>query len=126
MPNTDKIIATGCLMALLAVAIGAFGAHGLKDILTEYQRSIYDTGVQYHMFHSLGLIAIGLIGKNNHHRLILPAASIMTLGILLFSGSLYTLSITGTSWLGMITPIGGVCFLISWTLLITASLGARH
>lgn len=112
-------------MAFLAVAIGAFGAHGLKDSLTDYQLDIFRTGVQYHMMHALGIILIGALMDHSHHsstnrhRL---AALIMLVGIILFSGSLYTLSITGIRWLGMITPIGGVCFLAAWLLLCISHL----
>ena len=99
----------------LAVGIGAFGAHALRDRLTPELASTFPTGVQYHMFHTLALFGVGLL------LLVLPQATLprisgylFTLGIVLFSGSLYVLAITGIRWLGAITPLGGLCFLAAW------------
>ena len=106
---------------MLAVILGAFGAHGLKKILPPDLLTVFATGVQYHFYHALGLIAVGLIAIH------LPASFqlrlsgwLMVAGILLFSGSLYLLAITGVRWLGAITPLGGVCFIVAWLLLVVA------
>lgn len=108
-------IAWGSISALLCVAIGAFGAHALE--LGE-RAATYDTGVQYHMLHAMGMLAVGLAGD----RLGRPAFSrwagrLFAVGTVLFSGSLYILSITGMTWLGAITPLGGLAFLAGWGLL---------
>jgi len=108
----------GSINAFLAVAFGAFGAHALKSRLSPEMLSVFETAVQYHFYHALGLLAIGIIALH------IPASDmlrwsgrLMFAGIILFSGSLYILSISGIKWLGAITPIGGICFLISWILL---------
>lgn len=115
--KSERIIAVGALFALISVAAGAFGAHGLKDSLTDYQLSVFNTGVEYQTMHALGLIFIGILKQQfPSHRLDI-ATILMIVGILLFSGSLYTLSLTGIKWLGMVTPFGGVCFLLSWLMI---------
>ena len=116
-------IALGAINAFLTVALGAFGAHGLKTRLSEDMMAVYQTGVQYHMFHSLGLIAVGITaGQLAPTPLLTWSGWAMAAGILLFSGSLYVLSISGIKILGAITPFGGVAFLIGWTLLAYAAL----
>ena len=103
----------------LAVALGAFGAHALKNKLSDDLRAVYQTGNQYHFYHSLSLMLIGTISTQTPENSILAWAGVMTcLGILLFSGSLYVLAVTGIRKLGAITPIGGLCFLAGWALLI--------
>ena len=110
----------GSANAFAAIALGAFGAHGLKAKLTEHYLDIYQTGVQYHMMHAIGLIIVGILAKNLSSNLLGWAGWVMFVGIILFSGSLYLLSITGVDKLGAITPIGGVAFLVSWILVIVA------
>jgi len=111
------LLSTSC--AFLAVAFGAFGAHGLKAILSVEMLSVYKTAVTYQMWHALGLGLIALLRHQNPTaRLLVYAGWLMFAGILLFSGSLYALSLSGLKWLGMITPLGGVCFLVAWLLLI--------
>ncbi len=108
----------GALNLFLAVALGAFGAHGLKPILTEYQLSIYQTGVHYHMIHGLALLAVALIADRiGENALIKWAGRLLFVGILFFSGSLYGLALTSLSVFGPITPLGGVAFLSGWVLL---------
>lgn len=114
MSNSRTIIATGALIAFLAVMAGAFGAHGLKDTLSSNQVDIFQTGVQYQMMHALGLLLIGNIKLQTQEKYLAVAAWLMLTGILLFSGSLYALSLSGIRWLGAITPFGGVCFLLAW------------
>jgi len=105
----------GAFCAFLAVGLGAFGAHGLKNTLSAEALTIYQTGVTYHMWHALGLIGIALLQqKASESKYVSWAGWLMFIGILLFSGSLYLLAVTGLRWLGMITPIGGVCFLLAW------------
>lgn len=109
------ILIAGMIMAALAVGIGAFGAHGLKDILTENQRmETFETGVKYHFYHALGMILIGLLLFQIPSPSLEKAAIALFIGILIFSVSLYILSLTNIKWLGAITPIGGVFFLIGW------------
>ncbi|MCM3567140.1 DUF423 domain-containing protein [Neobacillus mesonae] len=112
-------IVIGALNAFLAVALGAFGAHGLKDKLDAHYLDIWKTGVQYQMFHAGGLLVIALLlGKAASSSLFTWSGWLMLIGIILFSGSLYVLSLTKIGPLGAITPIGGVCFLAAWILMI--------
>ncbi|WP_209123438.1 DUF423 domain-containing protein [Alkalihalobacillus sp. BA299] len=114
----NLFIVLGSIGAALGVALGAFGAHGLEGRLTEHYLKIYQTGVQYHMYHALGLIMVGLISsKGIESSLVHWAGWLLVLGIILFSGSLYILAITGISKLGMITPLGGLAFIVGWVLL---------
>lgn len=113
----NLIIPLGALNAFLAIAAGAFAAHGLKDVLSLAYLETFKTAAEYQMLHGLGLILIGLLNKHGVTRGNTASAIIMLSGIILFSGSLYLLTLTGTRWLGMITPIGGACFLIAWLIL---------
>ena len=108
----------GTVSALIAVGMGAFGAHGLKAMLTPEMLAVYKTGVTYQMWHALGLILIALLRQQNKGKLLIWAGWFMFAGIILFSGSLYLLAILNTKWLGMITPLGGVAFLIAWILVV--------
>jgi uncharacterized membrane protein YgdD (TMEM256/DUF423 family) len=111
-------LALGALCAFVGVGMGAFGAHALKASLSPESLAVYQTGVTYQMWHSLGLIAIALVQQSiPDSKRIAIAGWLMFLGILLFSGSLYLLVLLDMPKLGMITPIGGVCFLIAWLLL---------
>jgi uncharacterized membrane protein YgdD (TMEM256/DUF423 family) len=127
-----RIVAIGALSAALAVAFGAFGAHALEGRVGADMLASYDTGARYHFYHSLGIIAVGLLAL--HHsapagtdaasarhraastRLRWSALMLLT-GIVLFSGSLYTMALTELRWLGAVTPFGGVSFLAGWALL---------
>ncbi|MCC7442889.1 MAG: DUF423 domain-containing protein [Bdellovibrionales bacterium] len=105
----------GGIAGFLAVALGAFGAHALKERLDPYALSVYQTAVQYHLAHALALLALGAWQGSDAASP--PPAWIswtFAFGILVFSGSLYLLSITGARWLGAITPLGGLCFLAAW------------
>ncbi|EUJ28228.1 hypothetical protein MFLO_12556 [Listeria floridensis FSL S10-1187] len=112
-----KALITGGIFAMLSVAIGAFGAHALKDILGS-NASTWETGVQYQMFHSIGILICGLLLMKENSHLYGAAAVLFSLGIVLFSGSLYVLSITKISILGMLTPFGGFAFIAGWLCLI--------
>ncbi len=108
----------GSINAMLAVMLGAFAAHGLKKSLPADLLAIFQTAVQYHFYHALGLLIIGLVAAQIPGSIWLKYSGwLMFSGILLFSGSLYLLSVSGIRWLGIITPFGGVCFIASWLLL---------
>jgi uncharacterized membrane protein YgdD (TMEM256/DUF423 family) len=108
----------GATSGFLSVVFGAFGSHGLSDKLSEHFMQIYQTGVQYQMYHSLSLLLIGILATQWPNSTKLRwSAYLMIVGIILFSGSLYALSLTGITWLGVITPLGGIAFLLGWFLL---------
>lgn len=110
----DNFLFYSAIFAFLAVAMGAFGAHGLKPILSEYQLTVFKTAVDYHFWHALGLGLIGLVQLHSNTNYLLWSGWLMASGIVLFSGSLYGLAIFNLKWLGMITPLGGLCFLAAW------------
>jgi uncharacterized membrane protein YgdD (TMEM256/DUF423 family) len=113
-------IILGAINAGLAVILGAFGAHGLENKLSKRMMEVYQTGVQYHFYHALGLILVGLIADKINNPQIAWSGWSMFVGIILFSGSLYVLSLTEVSKLGIITPFGGVAFIIGWVFLVLA------
>lgn len=109
-------IVIGAIAMALGVVLGAFGAHGLKARLTPDLLAVYQTGVEYHLYHALGLILVGILVVQFPHVSGLKVGGWLLLaGILVFSGSLYVLAITGVRWLGAITPIGGLAFIVGWT-----------
>lgn len=110
----------GSIAMILAVGLGAFGAHGLKKMLSEEMLTIFETGVRYHFYHALGLLVVGLTARYLSTALLSWSGWLMIAGIIIFSGSLYLLSISGVRWLGAITPIGGLCFIAAWVLFATA------
>lgn len=119
-----KAIITGAVHGFLAVAFGAFGAHALKSILDDYSAGIWDTGVQYQMFHAAALVLVGILsskGLLGESKQLTIAKNCFNIGIFFFTGSLFVLAITGIKWLGAITPIGGVLFLIGWAMIIVAA-----
>jgi len=116
------ILMTASLFLALAVVIGAFGAHGLKSHLSAEMIQIYKTGVEYHFYHALGLLLIGVIAISFPSELLKWSAILLAVGIILFSGSLYILAITGIKWIGAITPLGGLGFIAGWVLLFMAAL----
>jgi uncharacterized membrane protein YgdD (TMEM256/DUF423 family) len=106
---------------LTAVAAGAFGAHALRGSLTPDLLAIYQTGALYHLLHAVALFGTALLSRVEALSTLAVAAGIaFAIGILIFSGSLYVLAITGTRWLGAITPIGGVAFMVGWAIVIWA------
>ncbi|GIP43232.1 UPF0382 membrane protein YwdK [Paenibacillus sp. J45TS6] len=118
-----KWIGIGSILVMLSVMIGAFGAHMLEPIIGEDKISVYETGVQYHMIHALGIILIGVIAKVfGEAKLLVWSARLLFIGIILFSGSLYALSISGLGPLGAITPLGGVSFIAGWICLAVTTL----
>lgn len=111
-------VSLGSLFAALGVVMGAFGAHGLKSQLTPDMLKVFNTAVEYHLFHAAGLILIGILSRlTSPSSLLMGAGAAMLCGIILFSGSLYLLSTTGVRWLGAITPLGGLAFIVAWVLL---------
>lgn len=111
----------GTVSAMLAVILGAFAAHGLKNQLSESLIGVFQTGVQYQIYHSLGLILLVLTAQFMPSSQLMWSAGFMSAGIVLFSGSLYLLAITGIKWFGPVTPLGGLCFIIAWALFIYAA-----
>jgi len=113
-------IAVGSMVVATAVMLGAFGAHGLKDVLSDSQMKVYQTAVQYHFYHGLGLMLVGLVMVN-----FLGVVSaglrwvpwLLLVGVVLFSGSLYALVLLDLRWLGVVTPFGGLSFIAGWVLL---------
>ena len=111
-------IAGGALSAALSVILGAFAAHALKTRMPPETLAVFQTGVQYQFYHSLGVILVGIVVQLTKASALLTAAGwLMLIGILLFSGSLYLISFTGIRSLGLITPAGGMAFIASWLLL---------
>lgn len=113
MADRSPLIALGALNAAIAVAAGAFGAHGLRERLEPRALEIFETAARYQMYHALALVLCGAIATRGAT----TAGWILQLGILVFSGSLYALSLTGVKVLGAITPLGGLAFLIGWGVL---------
>ena len=111
-------IIIGAISGCLVVIMGAFGAHALNEILDDYGKSIYNKAVLYHMFHTIGILIVGLINKIQPEIQLSLVVWSFLFGIILFSGSLYILAITGIKSLGMITPIGGILCIIGWVFLI--------
>lgn len=124
MPPAAKLfVALGALAAALAVALGAFGAHALRAKLPADLLAVYRTGVEYHFYHALGLVLVGLALQHLPENGPLKAAGwAMLAGIVLFSGSLYLLATTGIRALGAVTPVGGVAFIAAWLLVAWAAL----
>lgn len=117
------LLLTAALSGLTAVALGAFGAHGLKARLGVDMLAVYQTGVQYHFYHTLALLAVALLSLQAPQQALLKwSGGLFIAGILIFSGSLYLLALSGVRWLGAITPIGGVAFIGGWLLLAIAAL----
>jgi uncharacterized membrane protein YgdD (TMEM256/DUF423 family) len=107
----------GAVMGALGVAAGAFGAHGLKGRLTPEMLAVFETGVRYHLVHALALLAVAWAATRWESRAIPAAGWLFVAGVILFSGSLYAMCLTGVRALGAITPVGGVAFILGWLLL---------
>ena len=114
--------ALGAAFGLLGVALGAFGAHGLKGTLSPDMLANFETGVRYQMYHAVGLLAVAWAVTRWPGGLTTAAGWLFVVGILIFSGSLYILSVTGIRWLGAVTPIGGVALIAGWGCLVVAAL----
>ncbi len=116
----------GAVAGFLTVAFGAFAAHALKRMLDPASLTIFHTGVDYQGMHALALLACGILALQQDRRALRIAAWSFALGILIFSGSLYALALSGQRWLGAITPLGGTALLIGWASLTQAALGLRR
>jgi uncharacterized membrane protein YgdD (TMEM256/DUF423 family) len=124
-PVARLFVALGGINAALAVIFGAFGAHALKARISPEMLAVYHTGSQYHFYHALGLLLIGLLASHfQNERALQLSGFLMLAGIVLFSGSLYLLALTGITWLGAVTPLGGVSFIAAWVVLAVAALRA--
>lgn len=114
--SCQTLIAFGSLFAALAVAAGAFGAHMLKSILDPPMLAVFETAARYQMYHALGMVAVGLAGQVFGCPQVARAGWCFAAGIFLFCGSLYGVSLLGIRWLGAMTPIGGLAFIMGWSL----------
>lgn len=112
-----RFFVIGAFAAGLAVALGAFGAHGLKEAVTPERLQTFETGVRYQMYHALALLFVGWLATVTPTRMLQWVGSLFVAGIVVFSGSLYVLVLTDTAWLGAITPFGGVAFISGWGVL---------
>jgi uncharacterized membrane protein YgdD (TMEM256/DUF423 family) len=113
-------IRLGAVAGFVGVALGAFGAHALRARLSADHLAVFETGVRYQLVHALALVLVGLLISRRPARLTIAAGWCFTVGIVLFSGSLYVLSITGTTAVGIVTPLGGLFFLAGWACLALA------
>ena len=116
-----RFLALAGMLAGLAVATGAFAAHMLKFRISVEMLDVFKTGAKYQMYHAIALAIVALTYKLWPRPMFLVAGWFFISGILLFSGSLYVMSITGNKWFGIITPFGGLCFLTGWTLYVLAA-----
>jgi len=118
--KNQTILISGAVFMALGVLLGAFGAHALKNILSPEVLAVYKTGVEYQFYHALGLLLIGVIGFQVKSKYLQWSGLFISIGIILFSGSLYVLSISGIKVIGAITPIGGLSFVAGWIFLAIA------
>ena len=112
-----KFIKIGSVLMALSVALGAFGAHALKNVLDEHMHAVYNTAVEYQFYHALGLLIVGFVANFNPAKKVNFAGNLMFISAIIFSGSLYIMTTSGLKWLGAITPIGGTGFIIAWLIL---------
>jgi uncharacterized membrane protein YgdD (TMEM256/DUF423 family) len=123
-----RLLIISGVLGFLAVAFGAFGAHSLKPVLTNLQQETFDTAIRYHFFHTIMMLASAILLGYSGKRSFLYAGYLFFAGIILFSGSLYLLSlrqvigISSWTFLGPVTPLGGLCFLTGWIFIITGGL----
>ncbi|MCC5906626.1 MAG: DUF423 domain-containing protein [Balneolaceae bacterium] len=114
--KSKTLLITGSVLMAIAVAMGAFGAHIVQEMLTPDRFDVYQTAVEYHFYHAIGLLILGAVSVRMPESKWLKWSGVSFFaGILIFSGSLYVLTLTDTGWFGMITPIGGVAFILGWT-----------
>jgi uncharacterized membrane protein YgdD (TMEM256/DUF423 family) len=123
MTITDRrLVIAASLLLMIGVAAGAFGAHALKRVAGPDLLSIWQTAVQYHLIHALGMLGIAALGERFGSPLLRRAGALMFVGVLIFSGSLYALTLSGATWLGAITPLGGLAFIAAWAMTAWAAL----
>lgn len=122
----SRYMAIGAIGTALGVALGAFGAHGLEGKVTEHYLDVFETGVRYHMYHAIGLMIVALLAERiGSSKLLRTGANLLIAGVIVFSGSLYALALTGKGILGAITPIGGVAFIAGWICVAVAALRGK-
>ena len=114
--STRRLIAVGCILAGIGVAAGAFGAHMLKTMLEPPMLAAYDTGTRYQMYHAFGMILAGMAARLFGDSRLTTAGWIFAVGMVMFCGSLYGIALAGQKWMGPITPLGGLTFMIGWGL----------
>ncbi len=114
--------AIGAVLCGLGVTLGAFGAHGLRGRLTPEMLAVFETGIRYHLLHAVALLAVAWASARWPNVWVGVSGWLFIGGIVIFSGSLYLLAVTGTRWLGAITPIGGLCFILGWATLAMGTL----
>jgi uncharacterized membrane protein YgdD (TMEM256/DUF423 family) len=124
---TDRqLVVLAALTLLVGVGAGAFGAHGLKRLISPEMLDVWQTAVLYQLVHGLGMLAIAALGARFGSVLLSNAGALMFAGVVIFSGSLYVLALSGTKWLGAITPIGGVAFIVAWAMVALAAYRSSH
>jgi len=125
--NNDArwILALAALLIVLATALGAFGAHALRDVLAPERLDVFETGVRYQFYHTLGLLALGVLALLRPTRGLRLAARLIVAGIVVFSGSLYALTFGAPAALGMVTPLGGLLLMLGWALVALTAWSAR-
>ena len=114
-----RLVRLGAIAMAFGVALGAFGAHGLRDRLAPDLLAVYETGVRYHLVHALGLFVAAWLAGEDQTRSARLAGVLLVVGILFFSGSLYVLALTGVRAFGAVTPLGGIAWLAAWILIAT-------
>lgn len=125
------LLKIGAVMSAFAVALGAFGAHGLKKLVSAESVAVFDTGVRYQIYHSLAILIVGILAERFSSKNIIRAGYSFLIGIFLFSGSLYVLTffkaqgVVGLSGIGIITPIGGMIFILGWIFLVMGLRGSN-
>ena len=124
--RTRTLIIAAALLLMLGVGTGAFGTHGLRAHVGPDRLAVWQTAVLYQLVHALGLLGVAALRPRLHQALATAAAAFLLIGILIFSGSLYALVLSGVRILGAITPIGGVSFMVGWLLLALAALRGKH
>ena len=124
MSDRARLVRLGAIAMAFGVALGAFGAHGLKSRLSPDLLAVYETGVRYHLVHGLAIFVAAWLAGEDQTRSARLAGVLFVVGILLFSGSLYLLALTGIRTLGAITPLGGVAWIVAWGLIATARTSA--
>lgn len=110
------LLALGALNAAIAIALGAFGAHGLKAKVDDYYLGVWNTAAEYHLYHALALLLLGALAKLFSASGLVTSGWVIAIGTLIFSGSLYLLVLSGQRWLGAITPFGGTILIIGWLM----------
>ena len=115
--SSRRLIMIGCVVAGVGVAAGAFGAHMLKTILEPPMLAAYDTATRYQMYHAFGMVLVGIVMRVYDDRRLAMAGWLFATGMVLFCGSLYGIALAGLKWLGPVTPLGGLTFILGWGLL---------